>query len=692
MQTILNNDSIYNHLVDKFDDADKKYNSGLFKKEKWIDELQVDDKILKDIIISMYPEGDCPYEWSILPIEILGNIYERFLGSEIILRNVAGGKTTAIIEEKPEVKKAGGVYYTPKYIVDYIIKETVGKKLENATIKDADKLKILDMACGSGSFLIGAYKYLLDWYFNQYSNDQKKYLENGILVDTNNGIQLSIEEKKRILLNNIYGVDIDFQAVEVTKLSLFLQMLDKQGKIVGKKGQIFLLMQSDDAILPNLSNNIKCGNSLVGTDIYTYNLQNEFSSEERSKINAFNWEVEFHDIFIDGGFDIVIGNPPYIDSEAMSSLMLNQREYCQKKYDTAKGNWDIYILFIDSSMNKLRDNGVLMYITPDKWITKPFGDELRKKYIKEVSSIINVGRNVFQDAKIDSIITKFEKSKTSDIIVYKYNDKNKMFVEEKKVSKEYIKVPYQLDIVFSNAITIVNKLENNNKLSDYFNCENACATSDCYKLKEILKTLKSADKFDENKYYKVINTGTIDQYVNKWGISEMTYLKDKYLYPICKITDFNQLFKNSYAIKTNKKKIIIKGLTHLDGCIDFRGNIIPGKTTLIITADNDNDLKLISALINSKISLFYIKQKYSSFSYNGGINFQYKMINDLPWVSLNADDKNKIIEYVDYILKHSNSSNKGVIEKIKDIKEDIDNIYCNYFDLTAEEKHIVLHS
>ena len=143
--SLIDKDDIYKQLIKLFNKANDKYNSGLFEKIDWLDNLYIDDNVLHDIIKSMYVDGDCPYEWSILPIEILGNIYEKFLGSEIVLKGVRDGKTTAIIEEKPEVKKAGGVYYTPKYIVDYIVKETVGKKLENATIKQADDLKILDI-------------------------------------------------------------------------------------------------------------------------------------------------------------------------------------------------------------------------------------------------------------------------------------------------------------------------------------------------------------------------------------------------------------------------------------------------------------------------------------------------------------------------------------------------------------------
>ncbi len=285
-----------------FQQADARYNSGLFhfptgrtaKDEKNASSaadsltlsLNVDDKVLRDILGSLYyPES--PYVFSEIPADILGQVYERFLGK--VIRLTAGHQ--AKVEEKPEVRKAGGVYYTPTYIVEYIVKNTVGKLLEGEpealtaksakdakdsknlgalgglrgskelTPKEVSKLKILDPACGSGTFPIGAYQYLLDWHRDWYSeNDPGKLAKSKKppIFQGKDGWQLTISKKKEILLNNIYGVDIDPQAVEVTKLSLLL-------KLVENPGQLDFM---EERILPDLSANIKCGNSLIGNDYY----------------------------------------------------------------------------------------------------------------------------------------------------------------------------------------------------------------------------------------------------------------------------------------------------------------------------------------------------------------------------------------------------------------------------------------
>ncbi|MCX6743347.1 MAG: N-6 DNA methylase, partial [Candidatus Parcubacteria bacterium] len=298
--------NIYKKLDVYFQQADKRYNSGLFKIENWLSDLKIDDKVLKDLIKSTYyPES--PYEFSVLPVEILGNIYEQFLGKVIHLTATHQAK----IEEKPEVKKAGGVYYTPQYIVDYIVKNTVGEKVKDSTPEKIEALKTLDPACGSGSFLLGAYAYLLRWHLDYYTRDKKsleKYKKLGRIYDYKGDFKLTIDEKKKILKNNIFGVDIDGQAVEVTKLSLLLKLMEDETQ----QSAGMLIKYSKEALLPDLSDNIKCGNSLIGTDFYGSKNMSLFGNDEMRKVNAFDWEKEFKDIFGNGGFDVVIGNPPYV--------------------------------------------------------------------------------------------------------------------------------------------------------------------------------------------------------------------------------------------------------------------------------------------------------------------------------------------------------------------------------------------
>lgn len=290
LQMIAKTSEIYRQLVELFQRADLRYNSGLFhfKNEKgqtngadtFTPALKIDDKVLKEIINSMY--YPCPYIFKEIPVEILGQVYEQFLGK--VIRLTAGHQ--AKIEEKPEVRKAGGVYYTPAYIVNYIVKNTVGKLLEGKTPAEAAELKIVDPACGSGSFLLGAYQYLLDWHEDWYASHEPEKWARGkdpVLVQVNGGSwKLTTSARKSILVNNIHGVDIDPQAVEVTKLSLLLKVLEEES------GQLSFAFER---ILPDLGQNIQCGNSLIGPDYFEGRLV--VDEAERRRVNAFDWQTGF---------------------------------------------------------------------------------------------------------------------------------------------------------------------------------------------------------------------------------------------------------------------------------------------------------------------------------------------------------------------------------------------------------------
>ncbi len=335
-----------------FVNAHSKYNSDLFKIEDSISSLAVDDSVLKLIIGGMY-YPDCPYEFSVLPIETLGNIYEQFLGQTIRLTPAHQAK----VEEKPEVRKAGGVYYTPQYIVNYIVSHTVGEKIKSLTPEEIAGIKVLDPACGSGSFLIGAYHYLLQHHLMYYSNEKnlKRSLKEGLIYQLDeHHYHLTIKEKQRILLNNIHGVDIDAQAVEVTKLSLLLKLMENE--TAESEGSLFRV--SDMKYLPNLGDNIKCGNSLVDKDYYD-NEGTLFDEETIRKVNTFDWKKEFASIFARGGFDCVIGNPPYVRQEMLTEF----KPYFESHYKSYHGVADLYVYFIEKGISLLRTNQAVDFST-----------------------------------------------------------------------------------------------------------------------------------------------------------------------------------------------------------------------------------------------------------------------------------------------------------------------------------------
>lgn len=409
----------YKELRKVFDFANKKYNSGLFASEDWLNNLVIDSNVLKDIASELY-YPNCPYAWVALPIEILGNIYEKFLGSEITFRNVKGGHTVQV-EQKPEVKKAGGVYYTPQYIVEYIVKQTVARKLEGKSPKQIKGLTICDPACGSGSFLVGAYKYLMDWHLAKYSESEEELArakKQGNVVETSNGLSLSLKEKQRILTTHIYGVDIDAQAVEVTKLSLFLQMLDGEGKQY-INNSLSLFRESDLHVLPNLGDNIKCGNSLIGSDFYNSQELNLFDDDAIYKINAFDWDKEFPEIFKNGGFECVIGNPPYVNI----SIMPEYHKYFLQKYPTIHTGYnDLMYYFLYKGILILNEKGTFGVITSNYFVGNDYATKLRVFLNSKITDIVNFHRAlIFKDANVHTALVFADKKvRTKNVNFFDY--------------------------------------------------------------------------------------------------------------------------------------------------------------------------------------------------------------------------------------------------------------------------------
>jgi len=421
LQALLNGGEVYARLCQLFRKADERYNSGLFhfRQEKGQADapdqltpgLAIDDRLLKEIIGNLY-YPDSPYEFSVLPTEILGQVYEQFLGKVIHL--TPGHQ--ARVEDKPEVKKAGGVYYTPTYIVEYIVRHTLGELLKDRRpgergVGKGEPLRVLDPACGSGSFLLGAYQYLLNWYRDGYSAEGAEKWAKGrkpVLYQASHGEwKLTTAERKRILLDHIYGVDIDPQAVEVTKLSLLLKVLEGESE----SSLAHQLTFWQERALPDLSRNIKCGNSLIGPDFYTQKgSQASFlGGEEQYRINAFDWQAEFSQVFAAaGGFDAVIGNPPYVRQEGLGTY----KDYFLNHYETFLSKADLYVIFLEKGFRLLTKNGCLGMIVSNKWLRAAYGRPLRNFLIKEasISQVIDLaGLPVFENATVRTIIIIYSK-------------------------------------------------------------------------------------------------------------------------------------------------------------------------------------------------------------------------------------------------------------------------------------------
>lgn len=395
---------VYERLYRYFQEADNRYNSGLFhfdaseKSPSPVDsvaaKLQIADAPLRDIISNLY-QPKSPYEFSVISADILGQVYERFLGRTINLH----GKSLRI-EDKPDVKKAGGVFYTPAYITELIVDECLEpffSKLTPAQFggesKAATPIRVLDPACGSGSFLIVVYQKILDWYLSNYIEKPNRYSKGGsarIYKNAHGGWSLTIAEKKRILTTHVYGVDIDAQAVEVTKLSLLLKTLeDETGDLVAS--QIDFL--KSQRVLPDLGDNIAWGNSLVDDSFFEFLDGEELSETDNYKINAFDWENQFG-FFAADKFDVVVGNPPY-----GAALLAPEKRWLTSAFNWQSYQPETYLIFLERSVRDLlAPKGFLGMIIPNPWLTNIRQTSLRKAVFNHlsISKVVHFRFSVFR--------------------------------------------------------------------------------------------------------------------------------------------------------------------------------------------------------------------------------------------------------------------------------------------------------
>lgn len=381
----LDEKSTYEELKKLLEQADKKYNSGLFN---LIADPSYDVDIGSGVLISIikelyYPQS--PYTFSVIDAGVLGDIYELLLAHEIVIDR-HGGVT---IVEKPEVKASGGVFSTPKYVVDSIVERTLTPLISDRSPEELAAIHIADICCGSGVFLLAAYDYLMNYHLNWYLKDDIARHTGEDIYEVGHGERrLTLHRKRQILLNNIYGVDIDDQAVEVARFSLLLKLIEDESN----ESIVSHLSRYKERALPTLDDHIKCGNSLVDNRQF-HKYDDSPSDDLIESLNLFDWNDEFPEILKRGGFDAIIGNPPYIRIQNIVEYSPEEVKFYQSKtsgYTCAESdNFDKYSLFVERAISLLNKQGVLGYIVPHKFFTIKSGQCLRKllsqeKYLKEI--------------------------------------------------------------------------------------------------------------------------------------------------------------------------------------------------------------------------------------------------------------------------------------------------------------------
>jgi hypothetical protein len=369
--------TLFEYLVDHFRGLDRTFNGSIFSPH-FSDNLTISDDFIAEFIEDLSSD-DSPYLFSTLPIEILGSVYERFLGKTLLIKGLH-----VALEVKPELRKAGGIYYTPRYIVEYITRGALQPKLAGKTPKQIRAMRVIDIACGSGSFLISAFEifceHLLLW-LRDHPEEEKKQI---CYRDEQKQLHLTTHAKQEILVSHIFGLDLDKQAVEITKFSLYLKLLEDETRQTLLRQHTIPGLEREK-YLPPLEKNIQSGNAIIGEDYYVRHLAFQVDENHiRYEVKPFEWRTRFAAAHASGGFDIVIGNPPYRRELNHKELMaeIAESEFGQK-FSVAR--MDLWYYFVHRGLEMLRDDGVLAFITNSYWVASTGARKLVKAMRTESS-------------------------------------------------------------------------------------------------------------------------------------------------------------------------------------------------------------------------------------------------------------------------------------------------------------------
>ena len=637
------------------------YNGGLFQSDEILDNITIDDELLYK-----HTHKLSHYDFaSEVDVNILGHIFENSLNElDEIKAQLEGGN----IDKQSTKRKKDGVFYTPKYITKYIVDNTVGKlcndkKAEINIIEEdyfTDKkrtkttkqpllekltayrnwllqITICDPACGSGAFLNQALDFLITEH--RYIDELQAKLFGDALV-------LSDVEKS-ILENNLYGVDLNEESVEIAKLSLWLRTAQPNRK------------------LNDLNNNIKCGNSLI-------------DDETIAGDKAFNWQTAFPKIFDKGGFDVIIGNPPYVSHDR-----IDNKEYLKKKYISYSPFGDLYIFFYELSLNIINQNGISSLITSNSFLKAEYGKPLRKLIIKEtnIEQVINIeNTQIFSDATVNTVILTFSKNKgnnlkalivNSEFNVIDFND----FIN--KNSYTYLQTDFDelsWNLIKPDVLKTRNRIKGNNKTLEDYNTkirlgiatgDNNAFIIDEEKKKEFIKL----DVKNGEIIKPLLRGRDIDRYnytfpnlyvlLTKNGIDVENEYPNIYDY----LDSFGEGFKRrgakgqhwtnlracSFFEDFKEEKIVWIELTDIGRFSFCNDEIYLLNSAYFLIPPKELNSKFLLSILNSKVIKFYLKQ-IANTSGVGTTRWINNYVKDFPIPKINISEQQDFISKSEYMI------------------------------------------
>jgi len=530
----------------------------------------------------------------------------------------------------------------------------VGNSLISRFALDAD----LKDALKKSKLSLSDYRNAVDTYRNATSKEQKREMER-VIAEIKNDFRSEIlyhDPKAKKLVH----LGVELKALELPQTLLEESAKEKKER---KQKQEKLKLQFDK-------------------------LNVEIEEIKNNKIyeNAFEWRFEFPEVLNDEGefvgFDVVIGNPPYIDSETMAKTMAEARVYYAKTYTTTKGNWDLFVPFIELC-HRICPSQLVSLIIPNKWLGAPYSIESRNIYKETLIQLLDFSEvEVFAEAGVSAIVVFFDAIK-KNVVIKKYTNSFETEFENEIGNIKFIE---PLSPITSKCFTFLQSIvQKTIKLSEHYEVHDSASTADAYLIKKLVHNLKNEQGAG---VAKLVTTGTVQKYFSSWGESNTSYLKDKYENPVVIRVDYKARFPNKASVMF-QPKVVVTGMRYLRGFLDINGDeYLAGKTTRIALAKEEGyGLKVLLALINSKFLSFYLSESHKSASMGGGINISPELLGNLPIPkNISCETKEKVENFTDKI---SLAKKANPQTDTSNLENEIDQLVYALYGLTPEEIALV---
>lgn len=676
--------SVWGDFVAASRRLDATYNGIVFKKHPLLDSprLIVDDAVFGDVCEEM-SHINSPYDFNAIPIHILGSIYERFLGKIIVATD-----KRARIEPSREARRAGGVYYTPEYVVRYLVEQTVGKLLTGKSPNQIAGMRFADIACGSGSFLLGVYDLLLQYHGEWYNANPTK-VKPGECVDSTDGtLHLSLSKRREILLNNIHGVDVDAQAVEVAQLSLYLKLLEEESTSTARSWQL----EFHTTLLPPLTNNILCGNSLIESDI----LDGELLSEDiERELNPMDIKTRFRKVMESGGFDAIVGNPPYVRPHRLTPM---EKEYLWAHFTTFTHKADLYCCFIERATQLLKASGLFGYIVSHGWLRLNSFQKLRLHILDNyrIKELVELPYRVFADAVVDTGLLVLEREAVGGRL------RNRIKVKEGKVTdlgfealvlrtipqrafRDTFQNVFDLSLAPDTEV-VKDQMRKGPRIGELFAIQFGLKTADDAKFLH-----KEAGRHREDR--KLLRGDDVKRYFYDYKGEYVWYVPNK-------MRAHRKTARPGEPERFEQPKVLVKDTSTDFACAYDSENFYVKDVLIIIPlggVQGAPDLRFVAGVINSRALRFYYRTTFKT------LHVQNEELASLPLPLLDltkAGDRLKhdlLVRLVDQIQEATRKAASARTHaegyyynaKCIEMDEKIDDLVCDLYGLTKEQRAIV---